>query len=256
MSLEGNLKDFSLLEVIKLVHMGKKTGRLAITHEGKEASIWMRDGLVVFAESPMENGSLLERMVRDRRLSDKQARQALGLKKIQKSQDKGLAQILVSEKYIEEHQLEFSVKSEIVDSIFDVILWRGGDFRLVPDETHEDELAVYPLDPGEIEAEITKREKTWEAVVQKIPSFDMVFTMAPEAADRAAEIRLKPVEWKTLCLLDGLTTAREVGKRLKMSDFKLGKTLFALYSVGLIKPASEETMVATEYFPAEEFNKS
>lgn len=256
MSLEGNLKDFSLIEVIKLVNMGKKTGRLKLASEGRSASIWFDEGRVAFAESPMEQGTILERLVRDRKLSEKQARQALGLKKIQKTQDKSLAQILVAEKYIDERQLELAVKGEIVDAIFDVIIWGGGEFVLVPDETHEDELAVFPLDPEEVEAEVVKRQKTWEAVEQKIPDLGVVFRMAPEAADRAAEIRLKPLEWKTLCLLDGLTSAREVGQRLNLSDYKLGRTLFALYSVGLIKPVNEETMVATEYFSAEEFNRS
>lgn len=256
MSLEGNLKDFSLLEVIKLLSMGKKTGSLKIKFGNFEGKIWVRDGLVIFAESPYEKGAISSRLVKDRKLSEKQLRQALGLKKIQKASEKKLGEILVSEKYIDEKQLEDAVKSQIMDSIFEIYLWKDGNFELVPDDEVNDELAIYPLAWDEIENEIVRMEKTWEAVTKKIHEFDVVFVMSLEAADRASEIRLKPIEWKILCFLDGTTSAREIGDKLGLSDFKLRKALYGLFSVGLIaaKGATEvEEMIAKEYFPAEEF---
>ena len=75
--------------------------------------------------------------------------------------------------------------------------------------------------------------------------------MTPEAADNAAEIRLRPLEWKVLCLLSENTTAKEIAKRLGISEFKVGKTLYGLLSAGLIRQADVEGYVAEEYFEEE-----
>lgn len=248
MSLEGNVKDFSLIEVIKLLGFSKKSGCLLVKSGPLEGKIWVKDGQITYAESPNENGPISERLVRERRLSEKQLRQAIGLQKIQKEHNKTLAQILTDEKYIDKKQLEISVKSLIMDSIFEIYLWQKGNFVLLNGKEANDELAEFPLLPEEVEAEVARRNKTWELVKEKIQNFDVVFVMSPSAAERAAEIRLKPLEWKVLCCLDGETSAREVGKKLKLSDYKLGKTLYGLYSVGLIEIPGIEDAVAKEYF--------
>lgn len=253
MSLEGNIKDFSLIEVIKLLGFSKKSGCLSVRKDPLEGKIWVLNGQVTYAESPNENGPLSTRLIRERRLSEKQLRQALGLQKIQKDRSKTLAQILTGEKYIDEKQLEISIKTLIVDSIFEIYLWQEGDFVLLNENEINDDLAVFPLIPEEVEADIIRRNKTWESVVEKIPNFDVVFEMSLSAAEKAAEIRLKPLEWKVLCLLDGEITARKVGEKLKISDYKLGRTLYGLYSVGLIEIPQVGDAVAEEYFPAEEF---
>lgn len=257
MTLEGSLADFTIAEVIQLLSIGKKTGLLLFKSAEFEGQIAFKNGQVYFASSSSESGTLAERLIRERKISSKHYRQALGLKKITRDTEKSktIVDILIEEKYISEKELETAVKSLVIDAIFDVSLHRECQFYFDSGKEIQDEFARYLMDAEEIAAELVRREKTWEAIRKKIDSLDVIYVMEPEAADRAAEIRLRPVEWKVLCMLSGEVTAAEIGRKLKMSEYKLGKILYGLLTAGLIKVQSEESYVANEYFSEEEVTK-
>lgn len=248
MSLEGSLSDFSIVEVVQLFAIGKKTGCVNFSDENFSGKIYFDSGFVYYAESVNECGSLSERLVRERKITQKAIRQAAGLAKITKDGSKSIVDVLVSGNYISSSELELSLKSLIVDAIFDVGLHRDAVFNFKQDEAVEDEFAIVKLSFEEIQAEIVRREKTWEAILKKIPDMQSKFVMEPGAADKAAEIRLKPVEWKILCLLDGERTLLDISKELAMSVYKVGKFVYGLQAAGLIKPSDMSDYVAEEYF--------
>lgn len=257
MTLEGNLTDFSIAEVIQLLSIGKKTGILLFKAADFDGQIAFKNGQVYYASSSSEKGTLIDRLLRERKISPKHYRQAVGLKKIAKDSEKSktILDILIEEKYVSEKELETAVKNQIVDAIFEINLHRDCQFYFDSEKEVQDEFARYLMDAEEISAELIRREKTWEAIKKKIDDFNATYAMEPEAADRASEIRLKPMEWKVLCMLNGELTAREVGKKLQMSEYKLGKVLYGLLTAGLIKESSEERYVANEYFAEEEATK-
>lgn len=51
MSLQGNLEDFDLTDVLQLIHLGKKMGALEINTEGNKGEIYFEDGKVVYART-------------------------------------------------------------------------------------------------------------------------------------------------------------------------------------------------------------
>lgn len=55
MSLEGNLRDFPLPEIIQLLGLQRKTGKLEITRGKEQGEIYFREGEIIFAilQSPL-----------------------------------------------------------------------------------------------------------------------------------------------------------------------------------------------------------
>jgi len=247
MSLEGALKDFSIQEVIQLFAIGKKTGVVKFKQNDFQGLIAFRSGQVYYAESTAESGSLAERLVKEKKISAKALRQAQGLLKINK-EGKSLVNILTSNNFIDRTSLELAVKNAVVDAIFDIGLHDEAQFVFSQNEEVEDEFAIVSLEYEELAKELIRREKTWEAIRKKVPDFEKVYQLASEAADRAAEIRLKPIEWKIICLLNGENSLFDVARELGLSSYKLGKTIYGLLSAGLIKEAGGESYVAEEYF--------
>jgi hypothetical protein len=49
MSLDGSLEDFGLSDVLQLIHIGKRTGVLMVSSEGKVAEIYFKDGEPIHA---------------------------------------------------------------------------------------------------------------------------------------------------------------------------------------------------------------
>lgn len=56
MELRGNLKDFSLPDIIQLVGFGRKTGALRISFVGGAAALYFEEGNVIHAEYPGTQG--------------------------------------------------------------------------------------------------------------------------------------------------------------------------------------------------------
>ena len=50
MALKGNLKDFSITQLLNLVNLAKKTGTLIIKGSKNSARVTFREGKLVFAE--------------------------------------------------------------------------------------------------------------------------------------------------------------------------------------------------------------
>ncbi len=51
MALQGSLKDFDLIDVLQLIHLGKKNGSLEIETEENKGEIYFEDGRVIYAKT-------------------------------------------------------------------------------------------------------------------------------------------------------------------------------------------------------------
>ena len=148
MALEGNLKDFSLADMFRLLASGSKTGTLHVEGAEGEGVVCFRDGQVFFASSSGTVEAAGKRLVRAGIISEKQLRQAQGLMKIQKKDKAGrkLGQILVDEGYVESDVLEDFIREQIADALFDLLRWEEGDLRFEPDEScDEDDIGISVL---------------------------------------------------------------------------------------------------------------
>jgi hypothetical protein len=236
-ALEGNLKDFSLPDMFRLLAQGSKTGTLYMENGDAQGKVCFKKGRVFFASSNWNRESLGRRLVKSGVISEKQLRQALGLQKIQKKEkaDRRLGQILVDEGYLEAMVLENFIQEQINDTLFDLFRWEEGDLRFEADETCADEDIGIAVSVENIIMEASRRLEMWNRIRQKIPSLETMFTMAEAPGDKSMEIHLKPAEWMLLCYLHGGKTVRELVELTGYNDFETAKILYGMYSAGLIE---------------------
>ena len=78
-ALEGNLRDFSIADMFRLLASGRKTGTLYLEREDAQGRVCFKKGRVFFASSNWHRESLGRRLVKAAVISEKQLRQALGL---------------------------------------------------------------------------------------------------------------------------------------------------------------------------------
>ncbi len=236
MALEGNLKDFSLTDMFRLVASGRKSGILYLERADANGKVCFDNGRVFFASSNWNRESLGRRLVKSGAVSEKQLRQALGLQKIQKKEKAGrrLGQILVDEGYLDSKILENFIQDQVNDTLFDLFRWEEGNLRFEADETCDDEDIGVSVSVENIIMESARRLEIWNKIREKIPSMDTAFTMAVAPGDKSMEIHLKPKEWMLLCYLHGRRTVRELIDLTGYNDFETAKILYGMFSVGLI----------------------
>jgi len=236
LALEGNLKDFSLADMFRLLASGSKSGVLHVASGRSEGLVCFRDGQVVSAALGDANEPVGKRLVSTGVISVKQLRQATGLMKIQKRDkaDRKLGQILVDEGYLETSVLEQALRDQIADALFELLRWNEGELRFESGATCEQlDLGIsVPVDAILSDAE--KRLDTWRRIREKIPSGDTRFAMASEPGRKPVDIHLKPHEWMLLCYLHDGRTVDELVKLTGYNDFDTARTLYGMYAEGLI----------------------
>jgi len=236
-ALEGNLKDFCLADMFRLLASGRKSGTLYMEREDAQGKVCFSKGRVFFASSNWHRESLGRRLVKASVISEKQLRQALGLQKIQKKEKAGrrLGQILVDEGYLDAKLLDNFIQEQINDTLFDLFRWEDGQLRFEPDEHCEEEDIGISVSVENIIMESSRRLELWDRIREKIPSMATMFVMASAPGDKSMEIHLKPREWMLLCYLHGGRSVGELVDLTGYNDFDTAKILYGMYSAGLIE---------------------
>ncbi|HET6498239.1 MAG TPA: DUF4388 domain-containing protein [Coriobacteriia bacterium] len=241
MALEGNLKDFSLADVFRLLSTGRKTGTLFLAQADVEGRVCFRKGRIFFASSNYSHGSLGSRLVEAEVITEKQLRQALGLQKIQKKDRaaRRLGQILVVEGYLDANVLEGFIQEQMNDTLFDLFRWEDGTVRFEAGEICEEEDIGISVSVENVIMEATRRLETWHRIREKIPSLETRFVMAAGPGEKSIEIHLKPREWMLLCHLHGGRSVKELSALTGYNDFETAKVLYGMSAAGLIEVEGE-----------------
>lgn len=243
-ALEGNLRDFSLTDMFRLLQTGSKTGTLHVDRESTEGIVCFRDGQVYHASTGGTREPVGKRLARAGIISEKQLRQAQGLMKIQKKDkaDRKLGQILIDEGYLESAVLESFVRETVSDALFDLMRWEDGALRFEPDECSADADLGLTVPVEGVLADAGKRLEMWNRIKEKIPSLDTRFAMSGSPGGKSGDIHLKPREWMLLCYLHGSRSVSELVELAGYSDFDTARILYGMYASGLIEkvgPAGE-----------------
>lgn len=237
MALEGNLRDFSLVDMFRLLDKGSKSGTLHVTTRDSEGIVCFRDGEIFYASSSTQREPTGKRLTRAGIITEKQLRQAQGLMKIQKRDkaDRRLGQILVDEGYVEPGILENLVSEQVTDALFVMLRWDDGELRFEAEEHRADVDLGFSLGIEDAVAESEKRLDAWERIREKVPSLDTQFEMSASPGQKPADIHLKPREWMLLCFMHGPRSVSELAQLTGYNDFDTARTLYTMFTGGLIE---------------------
>src|SRR5262245_33343571 len=131
MALQGNLRDFSVSEILQLLGTQKKTGCLLLKREGESAVVYVSEGRVVSSRDPgMRADDPLVAFLKDiHRLPEEQYR---GLTTIHRETGRDLEDLLLNGRYMEQDELAGYVERQILDTLLRVASWEDGTYRFDP----------------------------------------------------------------------------------------------------------------------------
>jgi hypothetical protein len=134
MALQGNLRDFSVSEILQLLGTQKKTGCLLLNHDHENCAVYVSDGRIVSAREPgMRSDDPLLRFLRGiHRLSEEQYR---GLVTIQRDTGRDLEDLLLNGRYMEQEEISSFVERQIFDTLLQLSHWESGSYRFDPTVT-------------------------------------------------------------------------------------------------------------------------
>lgn len=259
MALEGNLKDFSLPDILQLIGLQRKSGELCVKASGDQVIMGFDKGRLVMARSRLDppDTRLGYIMVRSGRLTQEDVDEAM---QIQKESPQSLGEILLKMGACSVDELITSQTIQFKRVLFSVFRQHEGEFIFdteIPIEYNSE--LVRPIEIDMLLMEAAQILDEWPIVEKAIKSADMIFrkknhsqaafVTSSEDEDLDAlfdpsagsGLRLGEREARVYQMVDGERSVSDILSQAFLSEFDCYKALYNLSAQGLIEEAPSGT---------------
>jgi hypothetical protein len=250
MALKGELKDFSLTQLLNLINLARKTGGLTLTNRHGVVQLYFKQGRLVAASRDGEIESLPAMLLNAGKLSDEQARTIQA--RSQSSSDKEIGLLLVNAGYISQSDILQSIRKHMLDIVYPLFTWETGKFRFEQNELPGPEAVTAPIELENIILEGSRRLREYEMLQEEIPDMDAALRFAKRPAS-LRKISLSAVEWRVISFIDPRNSIGQIARQVSLSDFEIRKIVYGLLSAGLVEvvrtppPAAPQPSTSAAY---------
>ncbi|MCL4866802.1 MAG: DUF4388 domain-containing protein, partial [Gemmatimonadales bacterium] len=238
MTIQGSLREASLPDVIQLLFLGRRTGRLALADRQRHASIWFEEGWITYASIVNRRDRLGEVLVKSGAVSAEELEAALTVQASEPS--RRIGDLLVSRGAISPADLRRYMRTHVEEALYALFTWSTGTFTFEAGITPDADERVGRFSPEAILLEGARRVDEWSLIERKIPSFDII--LAPEPAqDKSVDLAFTETQRRILPLLDGRRDLRQVIDETALADFTACQAVYGLLTAGLIRQVGVRT---------------
>lgn len=144
-SISGNLADIAIVDLLQFVHMSQRSGTLLLERRGEVAHISFHRGRIASAWAP-GSPSVAQHLIEQGRISSAELERA-NQRRREATGPLSLGQALLDEGGVVWDELRDAVAAKIERTIFELVHWNEGAFRLIADEVRaDDEISFAPGD--------------------------------------------------------------------------------------------------------------
>jgi tetratricopeptide (TPR) repeat protein len=229
MAIKGSLKEASLPDVIQLLFLGRRTGCLALADQHNFGTIYLDEGLIVYASIVNRRDRLGDILLRSGRISAEQLQQAIDAQDDDRQHK--LGEILVGLGILTRAELEDYMRLQIEEAVYYLFTWTSGTFNFEAGVRPEREDFLVRISPEALLLEGARRVDEWSLIEKKIPSFDLIFSVDQHHIAQSAPT-LSAEQQRLLPLIDGTRDVRQVIDESGLVEFEVGKALFGLITAG------------------------
>ncbi|HJX81896.1 MAG TPA: DUF4388 domain-containing protein, partial [Candidatus Udaeobacter sp.] len=179
MALRGNLRDFTITQLLNLINLAQKTGTLVVDGPSEQAYISFREGKLAYARVGQDDGSLAAVLHKANKLTVNQYRAIV--ERAGKITDKELGLLLINAGYLSQEEILANLQGYFTEAIRRLFTWVEGFFRFEGEMLAPDDRINVRLDLENIIIEGSRQLREWEQLQDEIPSLEMAlkFTERP-----------------------------------------------------------------------------
>lgn len=228
---KGNLRDYSLPRLLVSLNRDKKTGTLKVSTSLFTKKLFFISGNIIFASSNYDDDRLGEVLLKLGKINLEQYEKSVELlKKTGKRQ----GAILVELGYLTPKELFWSVKYQVQEIVYSLFQLEEAEYEFIENEVPSDEVITLKIGMGDLIYEGVKRINNWTRIQREMPPMDTVLGISKDRAAVFQEINLDQSDKEVLTLVDGKKTIKEILNLSEKGSFSALKTLYVLYSIGIL----------------------
>jgi hypothetical protein len=232
MALKGNLRDFTITQLLNLINLAHKTGTLIVEGLNESAWVFFRDGKLAYAQMSREDNSLVTILYKANKLNASQHR-AIKERAGQMS-DKELGLLLINANYITQQDILTSLQSYFVGIVDRLFTWVEGSFRFENNLTPPEDKITVRINLENIIIEGSRRLREWEQLQDEIPSLEMALKFAERPGANIRKVNLSVEEWRVVSYINPRNSIRQIARATKMNDLEIRRIVYGLLQAGLV----------------------
>jgi len=242
MALRGNLRDFTVTQLLNLINLAQKTGTLVVDGPSEQAFISFRDGKLAYARVGQDDGSLAAVLHKANKLTVNQYRAIV--ERAGNISDKELGLLLINAGYLSQEDILANLQGYFTEVVRRLFTWVEGFFRFEAEMLAPEDRINVRLDLENIIIEGSRQLREWEQLKDEIPSLEM----ALKFTDRPLKnVNLSVEEWRVVSFINPKNTMKQIAHTNKMSDVDVRRIVYGLLQAGLVEIVRPEGVVIQQH---------
>ncbi|MEN6572147.1 MAG: DUF4388 domain-containing protein [Anaerolineaceae bacterium] len=233
MALKGNLREFSITQLMNLIHIAAKTGALYAEGSGDTVAIYFRDGKISFAQSSNQSFDLLKVLASYRRI--KRAQLVILQEKFREMQPAELGLYLVNGGYLEQEEILDTLQQHYVSVVKQLFAWEEGSFHFEGGENAPAGNILVRESMEDLIVEGAHRLKEYDHLKDEIPSLDMALKFSDRPGTNIRSINLTSEEWKVVSYVNPKNTIAQIAHTAHLNEMEIRRVVYALVQAGIVE---------------------
>jgi len=214
MSLSGNLKTMSFVDLLQFLSANQDTGTLQIRRHHILKMIFFENGKIISSSSSDPKDYLGHFLVSQGLINEEELRIAM---EIQRTSKMLLGKILVTGGKVSEEEMQRLLKIKTEEVIYSIFLWDEGEFTFYHDEFINRLFVRIALEPQNLIFEGVLRRDEWQRIRAVFPHNNVVLEKVPGVA--LDTVSVDPQTRMIYGMVDGIHTIDDIALSVHTIDY-------------------------------------
>jgi hypothetical protein len=244
MALKGNLRDFSVTQLLNLIHVAQKTGTLVVERPGANVLVCFREGKLAYVQDGQEDNSLASILYQARKLTTGQYRTLK--EKAASMNDKELGLLLINANYVSQQDILTSLQTHFLNTVNMLFSWVDGLFRFDNDLLAPDNKITVRISLENLIIDGSRRLREQEQLQDEIPSLDMALKFVDRPGSNIRDLNLSIEEWRVVRYVNPKNSIRQIATATKLNDLQIRRIVYSLLQAGVVEIIRPSTPAAPQ----------
>jgi hypothetical protein len=233
MALKGNLRDFSITQILNLVNIAKKSGTLYIEGSRDEARVNFRGGQLCNIQIGQQEKNLLQRLFDGRKISPSQFK-LLSDRLVGKA-DKETGLYLVNCGYVNQDEIFGVLETSLTEEMRGLLTWGEGFFHFEAGEMIPSDRIPARINLESLIVEGARKLHEIEELRAEIPSLEMALRFTDRPGTNIRNVNLTEQEWQVVNYVNPKNSIQQIADTTGMGETEIRRVVYALLQAGLVE---------------------
>ncbi len=237
MALKGNLKDFSTTQLLNLVNLAHKTGKLALDANEQSVLLYFKEGRLIHASTGINEGHLAAMLFKVGKLTQEQINT---LNSQGASSDRMMGKYLMDAKMVSRDDIVQGVKDYMLQIVYDLFTWIDGTFHFEQDVLPTKDRITVPLNLDNVILEGSRRIQEADRLQDELPDLT---TIALKITDKPLrDVKLTQDDWRVISHIHPRNSVKQIAQNNNMDEFQIRKIVYGMLQAGIVELTRPEGM--------------